>query len=1149
MATAPLLNYPDGSGTTLNLVMTTNLYSLTFTGSLDPTIIDVQINVNGAGFVSDPTLVGLILPNFTIPNPASYPAGLQLNLGINTLLLRAIDINGGVSSNSTITVTVVTDVDLLQVLSPPTGVSIQRLASSVNIIWSNISAYSPVGYNVYGSTGTQGTGSGYLKINQDIIPFSSAISTTTQESQIYTVSYDFINPDSPGFNSPNLKIVATTVDPVTQIQIDTKAINYAPLISAANYQYQVTVTGLSDVTNFLFNHNRSASIGSGILNNDTFSTIDNSMPLYYVVTSVYFNSSTGVYQESRFSAELVGSPLPLNTQVRGIQIRDQSTIAKEYIGEIQQTNPTLSLIPGSTIREVHIDNFANEIQKAYFIADFVSRSKSFPALLAIDDPGLTGTSIPVSSSQYKQNLMTALTVFDPTTVQTIINAAFDNLAQNYGVTRSGAAPSLVNQTFYSTTLPTQDLVVSQGAIVSSSTNSAAPSFVTKGQVTMSASNAQAYYNPITKRYEIQIQMLAQTPGSAGNVPAGTLDTVNSGANGFQTINTTSADYGDDQGSNLSVAEESMNSLSSLDTGTAGGYQKTALATSGVLQVAVILSGDPFMERDYDPIRMKHIGGKVDVYVKGTNERTVTETFAFQYEVANNVRFIVIDAINLVFQAQDSRLSQNNPIEQMLYNPAQNMGLYNHSDLPTSSYDLTGVTILNYNTIQLSVLIPQPLTNFDDFIEGNYRFASNTQFTATLQPIISVTSVVGQISGALNSTNGFTLYQLEDPLINGNSTIATDYVQINQVNGIPSGHSIPVSAEPHVLIGEIYEPLDSVGINTFTLAVYSSDRTIEYNGPSSVNADYLIIPGSQTGPLQIVRSSNSTIPNGSTVSVDYEHDENFQVTYVINDVLQQLQAQYAISSHATADVLVKQAVENPMSIEMTAEISANSNQIIVDSNIRTAITVLTDSKQIGQTIYQSDVTQTTKDADSGIIFIVQPFTLMTLMTGAMRLRDSIPPDGIFLPSLSAFNNAVYILQQALPFNTTDGGGPSTIFHGVFMDNLQLTPALSLNAMGTAIGLAWIIGANGAIINGYSDDATLVPIYTTPTAVAAARLALTANRVVISLNNGINPPDVPGNHTFSATYIVNNDTGSKDVSTSSVEYLTPDNITITYAVQGI
>ncbi len=1145
MATAPAINYPDGSGTTISLVITTNLFGLTFSGTVDSSTVDVQININGAGFVSDPTLVQLILPTFTIPNPASYPAGLQLGLGINTIQLRAIDLNGSVSPVSTITVTVVSDVDLQQVMVPPTGVTLRRRASTVDIVWTiSNPAINPTGFNVYASTGSQGTGSGYLKLNAQLIPFTSETEVMTQETPISSITYNLSNPNSPNYNSPNLQVIATTTDPVTQAEIATQAVNYIPLITAANYSYTVTVNNVVTVNQYVFNHDRTASIGAGILNNDTFGAVDPTDPLYYVVTAVYFNSATGIMQESRYSAELTGAPLALNTQVRGIRIRSQSTVSQDYISSIQTTNPTLSLIPGSTVREVHIDPFANEIQKAYFLMDFIHRAQSFPALLAVDDPGLTGTSVLVANSQYKQNLKTALTVFDDTTVQTIINSAFDSLAQNYGVTRQGPKPSLVLQTFYTTTVPTQDLIVTQGAVISSSTVSTAPTFVANGQVTLSSANAQAYYNPQTKRYEIQVQLTASTPGSAGNVPAGALDTIQSGARGLQTINTTAADFGQDQESNLGVSEDSMNALSSLDTGTAGGYQKVALATSGVLQVNVVLSGDPFMQRDYDPIRMKHIGGKVDVWVKGTNLRTVSETFAFQFQIANNIRFTVLDAVNLIFQAQDSRLTVSNPIEQMLFNTAQGLGLRNHSDLPTAVYDLTGVTILNYNTIQLSTLIPQPPTHIDDFIEGDYRYRSNNRFTAALQPIVSVSSVVGQISGPLDSTAGYTLYQLEDPLLNGMSTIATDYVQINQIGNVPSGQSIQVSAEPHVLIGAIPEPLDSVGINTFTLVVYSADRTIQYNGPSATNPDYLIIPGSQTTPIQLIRATNTSIPTGSTVSVDYENDENFQVTYVINDVLQQLQNAYSITKHATADVLVKQAVENPLSTEMTVVLNPNADQVSVDSDIRTAVTVLTDAKGVGQSIYQSDMVQTVKDSDPGVNYIVQPFTQMTLMNGAMRLREFVASDGVFISSLSMFNNAVYILDEALPFNTTDTGGGPTQFHGVFQDNLILVQASSLANIGSAYGQAWIIGAEGAVIQGYSDNATLEPAYITETAIAAARLALTANRVVVSLNAGLTPPDIPTNHVYSATYIVQGATGSTDIATSTVEYLTPGELTITY-----
>lgn len=594
----------------------------------------------------------------------------------------------------------------------------------------------------------------------------------------------------------------------------------------------------------------------------------------------------------------------------------------------------------------------------------------------------------------------------------------------------------------------------------------------------------------------------------------------------------------------------MRVLSSLDTGTEGGYEQKAIGTPGLVQVLVVKSGDPDMQRDYDPVRGKHIGGKVDIWVKGIIERTVTETFAFQFDEANNVRFDVIDPINLVFRARDSRLTVNNPISEMLFNPSQGLGLRNHSDVPTQSYDLTGVEIIDYRTIRVSIAIPQPATLLDDFVEGDYRFRNNNRFTASLQPIIRISSVTGEVSGALEPDIGFQLFKIQDPLLEGESTRATDYVEINQVDNIPSGASIPVSDEQHVMIGQFEEPLNSVGINTFTLHVFSSDRTIEYNGPSDPNPDYLIVEGSQTTPLKIVRTAFSNIANGATVSVDYEKDENFDVTYVVNDVLQQLQTRIdkgvnglKNAKHVTADVLVKQSVQNPLLNEATVQLAKNADQGTVDSGIRTGITVLTDSRGVGGAIRQSDVVAVYEAVD-GMDFVVQPFTRLTLQDGAQRIRDQVPSEFVELPSLEQFANGVYLLTEPLPFDTTDGGGPANVHHGVYKDELIMAMARSLDDVGSAVNQSWIIGRLGAVIPGYSDDATLLPIFITADAVAAERLKRTANKVVVSLNAGIVPRDLPPDHAFAATYIVQGDQGVKDIETSQIEYITPGDITITY-----
>jgi hypothetical protein len=1130
-----------------------------FSGTVDPNIIDIQININGAGFVSDPSLIGLTLPTFTIPNLAAYPNGLPLEKGINTIQLRAIDLSGAFSSASTVTVEVVTPDNLGIILAPPTGIRMQRNATSVKVQWSDLGSDNITGYNVYASTGVGGSGSGYLRLNQDIIPSSSPTEIQQQEFQAASVSFSFDNPapsDSiiallqADSKVADLVVSSKTILAADGSKLADMSLNTFPLIGTPKFRIEYNLYGVASSNFFSFSHNKNDGIGNGILNSDIFSIISDEDPLFYVVTAVVFDKATGTMQESRFSQEVAGSPLPLDTTVRGIRIREQRDIVSSYIGEIQGTQPTLSLIPGSSVREVHIEPFGNEMQKGYFLLDFVHRAKSFVALLAIDDPGLTGTSVSVANSGYKQNLKAALSLSSDVAVQSLVDGAFDSLALNFGVARLGRRPAVVNQTFFTTIKPVKDMTIAQDAIVSSSQNSLAPRFRTKGAAVLTAANAQAFYNQDSRRYEIKVQMVAEVPGSIGMLAADDLDTVVSGADGFQTINESSTEFGRDTQSNLELSEESTRVLSSLDTGTEGGYELKAIGTPGLIQVLVVKSGDPDMQRDYDPIRNKHIGGKVDIWVKGVIERTITETFAFQFDIAKNVRFDVIDPINLIFRARDSRLTVNNPIDEMLFNPAQGLGLRNHSDIPTQSYDLTGVEVIDYRTIRLSTVIPQPSTLLDDFVEGDYRFRNNNRFTASIQPIRRVTAVVGEVSGALEPDIGFQLFKIQDPLLEGESTRATDYVEIEQVDNIPAGVSIPVNDEQHVMIGEFEEPLNSVGINTFTLRVFSKDRIIEYNGPDDPNPDYLIITGTQTRPLKLVRTAFSNIPNGSTISIDYEKDENFGVTYVVNDVLQQLQTtieqgtnNLKNAKHVTADVLVKQAVENPMVNESTVQLGRNADQGSVDADIRTGLTILTDSRGVGGSIHQSDVVKVYEDVN-GMDFVVQPFTRLTLQDGALRIRDSVPSEYIEILSLEQSANGVYILTEPLPFNTSDGGGGQTVHHGVYKDEIIMTPARSLDDIGSAPNQAWVIGRQGAVINGYSDDATLVPLFVTPSAVIAERIRRTANKVMVSLNAGIIPRDLPTDHTFAATYVVQGDQGVKDIETSQIEYITPGVITITY-----
>jgi hypothetical protein len=1151
MSAVPQIKSIDGPTYSSQMNISTNSGFINLEGIIDKNSIDVQININESGFISDPTLFEFSSGSIRIPNLSSLPDGIPLDRGKNSIRIRTIGNFGEVSPEASIFIDYNPDSSSFVSFPPPTGVQAHRFANKVEIRWSNPSNESkqspfsnsasfpdPFGFNVYASTSPSGTGSGYLKINRDIIQSSSPFSKNIVEDPILEESYD-IEDDG----NSNLVVTSILRDQGGKF-IDQKSQNIIPLVLTPNARLRVSVSGIREERFYSFSHNRADGIGNGIINNDIFGSVPNEEPIFYVVTALYSDLLTGQIQESRYSSELSSSPLPLDTNVRGINIRDRKKVAEDYIGEVQKSTPTLSLIPGSTVREVHIEPFSNEIQKAYFLTDFVHRAKSFSALLQIDDPNLTGVSVPYADSSYKQQLGASIGISSDIAVQSLINGAFDSLAKNYSRNRRGSKPATVSQTFYTNTKPVRDLTVNQNAIITSSSDSNSPRFRVRGQAQITAVDSQRFYNSERKRYEIKVDMVAERPGSDGNVPAGSLDVIVSGAQGFKTINENSASFGRDAQSNLELAEECIRSNISLDTGTEGGYSDVGRGLSGVVETKIVKSGDSLMMRDFDSVRGKHIGGKVDIYVKGTVERTIQEPFAFQFDIARNVRFDVIDSSQLIFRARDSRLTSSNPISEILYNPSQNFGIRNHSNLPTDSYDLTGIIILDFRTVKLNSSIPQPETHIDDFIEGDYRYRSNNKFVASVQPIRRVSSVVGEVSGSLDQTNGYSLFKLEDPLLEGESTISKDFIVINQVEGVPTGNSIQINSEEHTLIGQFEESLNSVGINSFTVRVFSRDRQTIYNGPSSLDPDYLIIGGSQISPIKIIRTTSSQIPSGGVVSVDYEHDENFTVTYVVNDVLQNLQNSINSKRHVTADVLVKQAVENPLALSATVQLKPNAVQSTQDKLLKTSISNLIDAKKIGIPIYQSDITSYMK-LPSGVDFIVQPFSKMTLRDESRRIREKIPSDFIPIPSLSSLGNQVFILTQSLSFNTIDTGGNIYTHKGVFKDGIQMDQSLFMNQVGMSLNSSFIIGKDGAVIDGYSDDATLLNEFGNDTqAITVERIQRTSNRVLISLKYDPVSPDTPDLHGFSVTYSVYKDSGTKDVILSEIEYATPGDIVLTY-----
>ena len=1143
MTTAPQINLRDGSGTAQSLVFSTNQSFVTLTGSVDTNAVDIQVSIDGADFSSDSSLVELNGVNFTIPNPSSYPDGLPLSFGQNSILIRSIDIVGSVSPTSSAVITRVSGGYDGAESDIPTGVKVRRRRDGVDILAAKPAAITLVdipgiewrGFNFYASSSPGGT-SGSYKVNDGPV---------TDESTTWDEDVQEISTNTADF---------TTVDQAVALRVKvTQEDNFGNELALVS-DNETGIFGVSTGGRFTetfsqairteyiyFRHNRAGGIGS--INSDQWVDIEDVEPLYYTVTSVFFDTSNNTEFETPHSQEVLGKPLVIDTSLRDLPGRTQLQVVVNFVDAIQRVNEEVTLIPGSTSRDVSIDPFASEAERIWFILDFIHRSQSFLTLLQFDDPNGDGVSDAVATSSYKQALKAALGFTTDLATQQLIDTQFEKLAGNFHKTRLGGRPSVGQVVFYSATKPLQDVTVASGTVVSTASDETGSSrYVVGGTLLMPAADADAYYNFDTQRYEIIADIVAENPGVDGNRPAGTITNVQTSVAGFAVTNTEATVFGTNRETNQELALRAELGFS-VDTGTEGGYAVTSAEQIGIVKAKIVKSGDPLMMRDYDDVRGKHIGGKVDIWVQGLKERTVTETFAFTFERAEDIRCEIIDITTLTFRVIDTRVTPDTPIVEILDNPSQGLGVRNASK--GEDYDLTGVTIVDYETFRVNPLIQTFTTLIDDTIVADYRFRSVNQFTFSLQPVRRVVAVAGEASGALTPTTGFALYKTDDPLLEGESTIAKNYLVINQVGGIPTGDTIQINNETHVMIGFFEERLQSIGINTSTLRVFNEDRTIEYDGPGTATPDYEIIEGTATIPARIVRSSASSIVSGETVSVDYDHDENFTVTYVINDLLQQLQRTLDTRRHTTADVLAKQAILNSVDLETTIQLKAGASKDTTDPAVRSNVSRELNQKLIGQGTAQSDMINAI-DSTEGVDFQVLPLAVMGYADGSHKMRAHVSSSSIRMGSLDIGGQRVFLLTNAVQYPTIDGGGTEFEHSGVFQDDLGMTMATSLAVVGQNADQAWIIGNDGAIIDGYSDDATIIAEtgLTDPAAIAAERVLRTANHVVVSLSGTGSPQDSPEEHAYAASYVIQDDTGPHDLQAAEVEFLDLGDLTLTF-----
>lgn len=979
------------------------------------------------------------------------------------------------SDYASITAHITTEENITVSANPATGIKLKRYKDSIKImvpasgiILNYDNDFS--GCNFYMSM-TMGTG--YVLIND--VPVTIVDAAETEEQIVTESSYE---------DSVNDLTVTTTRSRQVSVEYYTFTLDKSVLAKLVQ-QGKIPNIFLAD---------------GQTLSNDI---------IYYMVSTVRsFDKALNQLVESPYSLELEGQFLSYSTDYQNLPKRSRSDILFSLSREMMVNNDLVNVVPGTVIRDVS-DPISLEFEKMYVIQDFIFACQSLDTLLAFDDADGDGVSDPVSLSPRKRALASALGLKDPTTLQLLIDEQFNKYGANFDKVRKGATRSVGTALFYTEIRPTNDILIMDNTIISTTADYdqgiGAVNFRVVGTKIMSAANPDVYYNPTAKRYEIQTDIEAQDVGSQGDVPAGAITVALNVSPSLRVVNELPTRYGYDRETNQQFTDRIKAAKFEYDSGTDGGYNATAMDVSGVIQARVEIAGDTLMMRDYDSKDKRHLGGKVDIYIRGTKLMQMVDQIAFSYEYPTDTYgnkigevFYVSDATDFRLRCKNSKVSADNPIVSV----SKVRNITRGKDYSISNLEIIGdgnTILLDKNQQNLNI----GMATFD-VVEVAYLYRSSNTLVLTQQPVESVVSVTTS-GGAIIDTSKYQMVKYEDPLLNGNSSISKDAVKFffNENDNIQE--FVTVTNEEHDMLYDTPARLVLKGVDATSIVVTSVDDSTEYKK----DIDYSVVVGSEVEYTYLELLYYSKIRHGNRVSVSYSASENFNVTFVSNDLVRQVQDKVDVQKHACADVIVKQAIKNFADISFVVVRKVGTDINLLKSRIITAIANYVTRLKMGETLTQSAVAGAVREVE-GVRDIRIPFTRMMKRNGSF-----IPMDPVGYTTFETYNKAsasgitsYRSINSVLTYNTSENGGDANYFRGVYENNIPLTLVASPIDVSKSAGSAYI----------QSDG-----------------------KIVVSTTDGA-PPQTKFYKVSYFTYYQADENPVSDIETSDIEYLDIDSISL-------
>lgn len=940
------------------------------------------------------------------------------------------------SSASKIIAYIVTEKEIQASADPPTGLIMKRFNNYIKILIPQSGILiNPdndfSGCNFYMSLDAGGGDSGYVLIND--IPVTDVDESETEEELLEESSYE------------------DTTNDITITTTGTRQV--------INTYYSVTFDKTAIATLIQAGKIPNIFLADG-------ETLSSDNIYYFIATVRTFDKALNQLVESPYSQELEGKFIKYTTDYQTLPKRSRSDVLFSMSKDMMTNNDKINIVPGTVIRDIS-DPISLEFERMYVIQDFIFACQSLDTLIKYDDTNNDGESDLVTESTNKRALAAALGVKDPINLQLLIDEQFNKYAANYDMTRKGAVKATGTVVFYTEIRPTNDIIILDDSIISTTSDIDlgvdSVNFVVKGTKIMSASNPDIYYNVSNKRYEMEADIEAETAGSSGNVPAGSITTVQNLAPTLRVVNNIPTRFGSDRESNQLLSDRVKIVRMQYDSGTEGGYYSTAMDVPGVIQARVEKADDPLMMRDYSEERKEHIGGKVDTYIRGERPIQILDQVAFSYEyptdtLGNKIGevFSISDASDFRLRCKNKNVDSNSPI--VIVHKVRNLTKGKDYSLLNLSIIGNGDTILlEKNAANLAIGMASI-----DVVEVNYLYRGSNMLVLSQQPVDSISSVTTS-GGVTIDTSKYQLIRSEDPLLNGNSSISKDAVKFYFNENDDIQEFIEITDEQHDMLYGTPARLSLKGVTISSIVVTPVGGGDSY----LLDTDYSITEGSNTEYTYLNLLYHGMIRHGDRVSVSYQASENFNVSFITNDLVDQVQEKFNIMKHACADAIAKQAIKNYIDLSFIVTRKTGIDINILKSRIITVISNYVTGLKMGDTLTQSAVASTVRGIE-GVKDITIPFTRMM-----KRNSSFIPLDSIGYTTFEVYNKAsssgitsYRSLDNVLTYKTSDNGGDSNLFRGIYEDNKPITLVSSPSDVSKAAGNAYI-QADGKIIVSTTD----------------------------------------------------------------------------------